>query len=209
MPHAVVFQADYKEKQSRLTTFFRLIVAIPWYLMAIIWGLLATIGVVIAWFALLITGRYPDFAYDWVSKYLRFNNRVSGWLYLLTDEWPSFGGDAEPQYPIRLIVPEPLEQYNRVKVLFRIILMIPVYIMVYIFSLLAQLIGIVLWFAIVITGKAPRGLWDIQKMAISYMSRGYAYMLLVTESYPAISEDGGDTLPPSPAEPAPSSPFGG
>ncbi len=208
MAYPVVFQADYREKQSRLTTFFRLIVAIPWFLMSIVWGLAALIGVVVAWFALLFTGRYPEFAYNWVTGYLRFSTRLNGWFLLLTDEWPAFDGGDHPEYPIRLLIPEPQEEYTRWKVLLRIILVIPVAIMIYIFNLLTELIGFVLWIVIVITGKAPRGLWDIQKMGVAYIARGNAYYLLVTETYPPISADDGDALPPSPA-PASSSPFGG
>lgn len=210
MSYPVVFQADYREQQSRLTTFFRLIVAIPWFLVSIVWGLLAFIGVVVAWFALLFTGRYPQFAYDWVTQYLRFSTRVNGWVFLMTDEWPAFDGAEHPEYPIRLLISEPLDEYVRWKVLLRIILAIPVMIMVYIFNLLIELIGILLWVVIVVTGKAPRGLWDIQKLGVAYVARGNAYYLLVTETYPPISADDGDTLPPSPTAPsASSSPFGG
>ena len=210
MSYPVVFQADYREQQSRLTTFFRLLVAIPWFLVSIVWGLLAFIGVVVAWFALLVTGRYPQFAYDWVAQYLRFSTRVNGWVFLMTDEWPPFDGAEHPEYPIRLLVAEPLDEYSRWKVLLRVILAIPVMIMVYIFNLLIELIGILLWIVIVVTGKAPRGLWDIQKLGIAYSARGSAYYLLVTETYPPISADDGDALPPSAtAPPASSSPFGG
>lgn len=212
MPYPVAFQADYREEQSRLTTFFRLLIAIPWMLVSIIWGLLAFIGVVVAWFAILFTGSYPAFAYDWVAKYLRFYTRFTGWVWLMTDELPPFDGDEHPEYPIRLVIPAPLDPYTRWKTLLRIILVIPVMIMVYIFNLLVELIGIVAWFVILFTGKIPQGLWDIQKMGVAYLARGTAYHLLVTETYPPISpdDDGVAAAPVTPPPPAaPPSPFGG
>lgn len=210
MAYPVVFQADYREKQSRLLTFFRLLLAIPWYLVSIIWSLLAYIGVVIGWFALLFTGRYPEFAYKWVAQWLRFNTRLSGWFFLMTDEWPPFDGDDHPEYPVRAIIPPAQDQYERWKVLLRIILAIPVAIMAWIFTLLLELISFIVWVVVVFTGKTPRGLWDILKMCNAYLTRANAYMYLVTETYPPISADD-DALPPSPSTTPPpaASPFGG
>ncbi|HST38827.1 MAG TPA: DUF4389 domain-containing protein [Conexibacter sp.] len=211
MAYPVLFQADYREEQSRLTTFFRIIVAIPWMLMSIVWGLAALVGVVVGWFSIVFTGRYPEFAYDLVTKALRFGTRFNAWYWLMTDVWPPFDGDDHPEYPVRLLVPERQEQYSRVKTLFRIILVIPVLIMIYLFNILIQIVGLLLWVVIVITGKAPKGLWDVQKMGVAYVQRGNAYHLLVTESYPPLSADDGDAaVPPAPAAPAAGpSPFGG
>lgn len=213
MAYPVVFQADYREKQSRLLTFFRFLLYIPWYIASIIWIFAGFIGVVVAWFALLVTGRYPEWAYNWVSMYLRFTTRVNAWLWLMTDEFPPFDGAERPEYPIRLLIPAPQQSYERWKVLLRIFLAIPVAIMAVIFNLLIELIGFVMWFAILFTGKAPRGLWDILKMSNAYVARAGAYFYLVTETYPPISADDDDALPPSPASPTTpppaASPFGG
>ena len=67
MPYPVTFKADYVEKRSRLTTFFRLILAIPHIIFLYFYGLAAGVVVIIAWFALLFTGRYPPGMYDFVS----------------------------------------------------------------------------------------------------------------------------------------------
>lgn len=206
MPYPVGFQAAYREQQSRLTTFFRLLLAIPWMLVSIIWGLLAFIGVIVGWFAIVFTGRYPAFAYDWVAKYLRFYTRFNAWVWLLTDEFPPFDGDDHPEYPVRLAVPQqPLDPYTRWKTLLRIFLIIPVAILVWLFSILVELVGIVAWLVIVFTGKFPKGLWDVQKMGVAYMSLANAYHLLVTETYPPITPED-DGVAGSPVVPPPAAP---
>ncbi len=57
-----IFEAQYVEKRSRLTTFFRAILAIPHIIVWYVWSLLAGLAVIVAWFALLITARYPQSA---------------------------------------------------------------------------------------------------------------------------------------------------
>ena len=206
MAYPVVFRADHREQQSRLVTFFRLILAIPWMLVAIVWGLLALIGVIAAWFAIVFTGRYPAFAHDWVSQYLRYSARVNGWIYLLCDEWPPFDGGEHPDYPIQLVVPPPQDSYVRWKTLLRLILQIPVMIIAWLFGLLIEIVGFLAWIVIVVTGKFPKGLWDVQKMGLAYVTLASAYHLLVTETYPPITpeDDSGHavaTPPPPPAAP--------
>jgi len=206
--YPVAYRADFSEQQSRLVTFFRLILAIPWMLVGIIWGLLATIGVIAAWFSIVFTGRYPEFAYDWVSRYLRYVARVNGWVYLLCDEWPPFDGGEHPEYPLRLAIPPRQDSYVRWKTLLRLILQIPVLVIAWLFGILIEIVGLLAWIVIVVTGRFPKGLWDVQKMGVAYVTLASAYHLLVTESYPPIApEDGGEAVsapppPPSAAPPA-------
>jgi hypothetical protein len=207
MAYPVAYQADYKEQQSRLTTFFRLIVAIPWLIVMYFWQLLGAIGIIVGWFAILFTGRYPDGLYNLTSMALRYHARINSWIYLMTDEWPPFDGAEHPEYPIRLAIPAPQPQYSRVKTLLRIILGIPVIIMAYIFSLLAGIISILVWVVVVITGKLPKGLFDVMKMSMAYLSLAGVYLGLITETYPPISPDESDSAP-TPAPPAPAAPFG-
>jgi hypothetical protein len=206
MAYPVAYQADYKEHQSRLTTFFRLIVAIPWLLVAYFWELVGAVGIIVGWFAIVFTGRYPDGLYNLTAMALRYHARINSWVYLMTDEWPAFDGAEHPEYPIRLVIPEPQESYSRVKTLFRIIIGIPVMIMAYLFGILIGIVGILAWVVIVITGKFPKGLFDVMKMGMAYTILAGVYFGLITESYPPISpEDDGSTatVPPAPAAPSP------
>jgi hypothetical protein len=189
MAYPVAFQADYKERQSRLTTFFRWLLVIPWNLVAIFWEVVGLVGVVAGWFGVVITGRYPAFAYDWASMALRYRARLLSWTYLMTDAWPAFDGGEHPDYPIRLVIPPPQPQYSRLKAFFRLILAIPVVILAWLLGILGELVAIVVWVVVVVTGKLPRGLFDVQKLAMAYTALASVYLSLITESYPPVTPE--------------------
>ena len=189
MPYPVTFKADYVEKRSRLTTFFRLILAIPHFIVIAFYLLAAEVVVIIAWFALLFTGRYPQGMYDFVAGALRYGTRLCGYAFLLTDEYPPFSGDPAISYPVDLSIGPPKAEYSRLKVLFRIILMIPVYIISYAMQIVAQVGALIAWFAIVILGRQPKGLQDMIALGVSYQQRAYAYFSLLTEDWPPFTDD--------------------
>src|SRR5437763_6586534 len=146
------------EGRNRLTAFFRLIVAIPWTIVGYIYGLIAEIAAFIAWFALVFTGRYPDGLYDFVAGYMRFLGRYGGFYYLLTDEWPPFGGGEEPGYPVQVGIAPPKPEYSRMKALFRIIVGIPVMLLAIVQGVILAVCYIISWFSILFTGKISDGL---------------------------------------------------
>ena len=86
------------------------------------YGILAAIVVVIAWFAIVITGRYPQGLYDFEAGWVRFLARFTAYVALLCDPYPSFGGSDDPSYPVRMSFDGPLERYSRLKTGFRILL---------------------------------------------------------------------------------------
>jgi hypothetical protein len=204
----VSFEADYVERRSRLTTFFRLILAIPHLFLAAVWGFAMYFVVIVAWFALVITGRWPSSLYEFSAGYLRYITYLYGYLALLTDEYPPFGGSAEPQYPVRLNIGEPKPHYDRLKVALRIFLLIPVAIVMFVMAIVWQIGSFVAWFAIVILGKQPRGLQDMIDLGMSYQQRASAYALLVDEQFPSFAGPQPELGPgPEPSlPPAPSTP---
>ena len=214
--YPVTFEADYVEQRSRLTTFFRLLLVIPHLLIVAFWGLAVFFGVIVAWFALLFTGRWPLGLYMFTANFLKYFTRVSGYCWLLTDPYPPFpsGVNDDPDYPVRLNVAAPQAEYSRLKVLLRIFYIIPAAIIVYILNLVLDLIGFVAWLVIVITGKQPRGLQDVIKFCVSYHMRVTALFLLVTETYPPFSDEPEQigepasmtALPAQPVSAAPESP---
>jgi Domain of unknown function (DUF4389) len=197
MSYPVTFEADYIERRSRLTAFFRLILAIPLFIWLYIYAIAATIVLVVAWFAIVFTGHYPRGLYDFVAGYTRFITRTTAYTALLCDPYPSFGGGPDPAYPIRMEF-QPLEQYSRPKTLFRIILAIPIAIVRYIVGLLLEVGAVAAWFVILFTGKMPRGLYDLMVFANSYTARSDAYLYLLTETYPPF-EDGSQATTSAPA----------
>jgi hypothetical protein len=202
--YPVAYEVDYVEQRSRLTTFFRLILVIPWAIVAIFWGLAALVAIVIAWFAIVFTGRYPQGLYDLAAKALRYFTRVNGFALLMTDAWPAFGGDEEPQYPVRAVIAPPLAEYSRWKTLLRIFLLIPIFIVLYFVQLVSRAISILAWLVIVVTGRLPRGIFDVMRFTLAYETRATAYHWLMTETYPPFSpDDEAPVAPPAPATPPP------
>jgi hypothetical protein len=186
--YPISYEADPAlEGRNRLTTFFRYIVSIPWLIVAAVYGFVAEIAAVIAWFAIVFTGKYPEGIYNFNAGYLRMISRVNGFQYLLTDEWPPFGGDEGPQYPVRVGVAPPLDQYSRMKTLFRLIVGIPVYLLAIVQAIILTVCALIAWFAILFTGKLSEGLFNPMRSASAYLTRATAYFLLITEDWPPFS----------------------
>ncbi len=203
--YPVTFEADYVESRNRLTTFFRLILAIPLMIWLYIYAIVAGIVIVIAWFAIVITGRYPEGLYDFAAGYTRFLTRFTAYTVLLCDPYPSFGGSDDPAYPVRMQFAR-LEQYSRLRTLFRIILAIPILVVRYVMGLLLEIGAVAAWFVILVTGKMPRGLFDLMVLANSYTARSDAYIYLLSETYPPFQDEqtrtaGTQTPPASPSAP--------
>lgn len=183
------FEMAYQQEQSRLTTFFRLFTAIPGMLLLGLWSLALWITVPIAWFVLVFTGRYPAGLYDFHASFARYATYVYSYLYLATDRWPGFSGDPDFDYPVHLRLGERLQEYSRMKVLFRIIIGIPVYLIAYAMGIVAQIASVIAWFAIVITGKEPEGIYQMLRLGLSYQHRAMPYGLLLTEDWPEFTQE--------------------
>ncbi|MCW3002014.1 MAG: hypothetical protein JWQ20_1312, partial [Conexibacter sp.] len=205
-----VFEAEYVEQRNRVTTLFRWILAIPHFIVIFVWSIGAFFAVVAAWFALVITGRYPPALYEFLAGFVRYTTAVYGYASLLTDEYPPFSGDTD-RYPVRLRIPPPKPEYDRLKAAFRVILAIPVLIIAYAMRIVWQAGAILSWFAILILGREPKGLFDMTALGLSYEQRAYAYVMLLSEDWPPFldpqttlySGGSGSALPPAPATTAP------
>jgi hypothetical protein len=187
--YPVTFEADYVERRNRLTAFFRLILAIPLAIWLYVYAIVAYVAIVIAWFAIVIAGAYPKGLYEFVAGFTRYLARVTAYTALLCDPYPSFGGSEVSAYPVRMRFEGPLARYSRLKTLFRIILAIPIVILRYVMNLLLEIGAIAAWFVVVITGKMPRGLFDVMVLANSYIARSDAYLGLLTETYPPFQDE--------------------
>lgn len=187
--YPVSFEADYAEGRNRLTTFFRYFVAIPWQLVAYFYGIAGYIAAFIGWIAILFTGRYPQGLYDFVAGYLRMQTRTSAFSALLTDEYPPFGGEPDPNYPVRIDIAAPKPKYSRLKAFFRFIIGIPVMLLLFVQAIILMVCVFIAWFAILFTGRMPEGLFNPIRSAAAYATRASAYFLYLTEDWPPFSFD--------------------
>jgi hypothetical protein len=189
--YPVRYEQDFVEKRSRLTTFFRGLLAFPHFFVLMLWGIAAWFGIVAAWFAIVFTGRYPAGLYAFVASFFRYVTRVGAYLYLATDAYPPFSGGEHPDYPVRLHVGPPLPEYNRLYTGLRFIFGIPMAFVSYVAGIVAGAIVVVSWFVIVITGRQLPVLQDLTWRCLSLMNRTAAYTTyLLTETWPSLDEIG-------------------
>jgi hypothetical protein len=187
--YPIAYEADYIRERNRLTSFFRLFLAIPWYIVNQIYTFASQIVAVIAWFALLILGRYPDWAYDFNSGVLRFSTRFNAWFSLQTDQFPPFGIGPDPTYPVRLQVAPRAEKQSRLKALFRIILAIPLMILSLAMVFLHFAAGHIAWLTIVFRGYQPAGVHNALAFTNAWNARYVGYLLLLRDEYPPVGDE--------------------
>jgi hypothetical protein len=178
-----VLKVHNPRPRSRLTTLVRLILAIPWLIVQSVWGFLVLLCTIVAWFVLLFTGRYPAGLYEFVANYVRFSTRAFAFTFLLADPFPPFDGTEHPEYPTELQLGPPLPAYSRLKVLLRILYMIPAYIVGYIAGIILYIAGFISWLVILVTGAQPDGLQNVLRWALSWQMRYLLLLTLVRETY--------------------------
>lgn len=206
--YPVRYEADFIEPQNRWKAFFRLILAIPWLILASVYGTIAYIVAFLAWFAIVFTGRYPQGLYNFQAGYLRYAGRVSAYTLMQTEQWPPFGFDDDRSYQVRIDVDPRLERYNRWKTGFRLILAFPVFVMLYVIPYLAQLGAVIAWLHIVFMGRTSGGVHNAITVGNAYLLRSQAYLLLVTERIPPVSDQAPAANQVAPAAPAKALPGG-
>jgi hypothetical protein len=178
----VRLEADGDLRRSRLTVFFRLLLAFPHLVWLTLWGVIALGAAIINWFATLIRATPPAALHSILARYLRYQAHVISFLYLIGNPFPGFAG-AEGSYPVDLHFAAP-ERQNRRTVLFRLVLAFPALLIVTVYNWLLLTTGILGWFAALFTGRMPLGLRNAGALVIGYVAQTYAYLFLVTGTYP-------------------------
>ena len=132
---------------------------------------------------ILFRQKYPRWWFDWNRELLRFTNRVYAYGALLNDEYPST--DEHQYVRLELDYPDAKEGLNRWLPLVKWFLAIPHYIVLVFLLLGALFVLIAAWFAILFTGRYPRGLFDYVVGVMRWSNRVTAYaFVLATDEYP-------------------------
>jgi hypothetical protein len=199
--YPVGFSVDYPDRElNRLTTALRVFTVIP---IAI---LLATLGgysgqwnagaestnfavggsgllVLPPLLMILFRQRYPRWWFTWNLELLRFINRVGIYVALMDDRYPS----TEDEQSVHLDIPYPdaLHGLNRFLPLVKWLLAIPHYVVLFFLYIGAIVLVIGAWFAILVTGRYPRGIFDYVEGVIRWHNRVVSYaFIMVTDQYP-------------------------
>lgn len=184
--YPVTLSSAYEPERSRLTTFFRWLTVIPVAIVLCLYALVGCFTVFAAWVMVSLTGRYPPGLYDFNAKLVRFNGRVNAYAYLLTDAYPPFNGEDDGAYPVQVAIGEPKAEYSRVKAFFRLIVGIPVLVLSWLFATLLGALATLAWVVILFTGRQPEGFQGLLASSLNYITRGHAYLFLLTEDYPPV-----------------------
>jgi hypothetical protein len=181
--YAARLDIDYPDRLNRLTTFFRPILMIP---IAILLGLLSS-GLAFATLLMLVFRvKYPRWWFDFARELARLNARVGAYAALLTDRYPSTTKDQAVYLDIDY--PDADKDLSRWLPLVKWFLAIPHYIVLVVLGFFAFFAIVIAWFAILITGRYPRGLFNFVVGVFRWSIRVRAYMyLLVTDQYPPFS----------------------
>jgi hypothetical protein len=184
-PHPIRLVVNDDLQRTRLTVFFRLILAIPLILWAALWFVISLLAWIVNWFATLFMGRSPDGLHNFLATFLRYTTHVRAYCLLIADPYPKFTGKLGT-YPIDLEV-DPPERQNRWTVFFRGILAIPALFVTNIMSNLSQLLAIFSWFIALVTGRVPEGIRNFAALALRIETQTYGYLMLVTGKYPSFN----------------------
>ncbi len=186
--YPVSFSVDYPDRDlDRVTSFFRILMVIP---IAIVVALLTDAAGVLAGvlfipplLMILFRGKYPRWWFDWNLNVLRFANRVSVYVLLMDDRYPST--DEEQAVDLRLPYPDVEADLHRGLPLVKWLLALPHYVLLAFLWIGALIVAVIAWFAILFTGRYPRSLFDYVEGVLRWHNRvvGYAFAL-VTDRYP-------------------------
>jgi Domain of unknown function (DUF4389) len=189
------FDVPYPDRElNRVSTGFRIFAVIP---IAIVLAAVGGTGWGPPWYGagaggilfvpallmILFREKYPRWWFDWNRELLRFSNRVASYLLLLDDRYPST--DEEQYVRLDLSYPNVPNELNRWLPLVKWLLAIPHYVVLIVLHLGVFFAVIGVWFAILFTGRYPRGIFDFVVGVMRWTNRVGAYaFVLVTDRYP-------------------------
>ena len=200
--YPVHFSVDYPDRAlNRVTTAFRIIVIIP---IAIVLGAVSGGGgwhsstggwagagaggllVLAPLLMILFRQKYPRWWFDWNLELQRFANRVGIFVALMDDRYPAT--DDRQSVHLAYTYPDAQRDLNRWLPLVKWFLAIPHYIVLFFLDIAVIVVVIVAWFAILFTGRYPRGIFDFVEGVIRWHNRVIAYaFVLITDQYPPFS----------------------
>jgi hypothetical protein len=169
-------------RRSRLTVFFRLLLALPHFVWLTLWGVLSLLVAIASWAATLVRGQPPAALHHFLSAYLRYQTHVYAFISLVANPFPGFAGGSG-SYPAEVAIEAPQRQ-NRWTVGFRLLLVLPAGFLAAAYSSVLWTAAVLGWFAALATGAMPRRLRNTGAHALRYLTQVNGYILLLTDAYP-------------------------
>jgi hypothetical protein len=184
--YPIRFDVEYPDRLSRLLIFVKWwLLVIPHLLVTYALNTVSGVITFIAWFAILFTRRYPKGLFDVVVGFNRWGANVTSYMALLRDEYPPFATDPG-RYPVRYEVDYP-EKLNRWLIFVKWLIAFPHYIVLQILWFIAFLVWCIGWFAILFTGRFPRGMFAFIVGVMRWNYRVTGYTSLLRDEFPPYS----------------------
>jgi hypothetical protein len=210
-PHPIRVVVSDDLDRSRLTVFFRLLLAIPHYFWFGLWTIGALVLAIPNWMVTLIAGRPPAGLHDFLARYVRYSVQLNAYVTLAANPFPPFAG-RPGRYPVDVEIDPPGRQ-NRWKTAFRLALAVPAILVAVNFigvggsyggRGVAGLVGAVTprggflnapggvfvfvsllaWFACLALGRIPQGFRDVLVYGLRYVAQVDGYLFMLTDRYP-------------------------
>lgn len=169
-------------RRSRLTVFFRVLLAIPHFVWLFGWGVAVLFAWIANWFATLFTGRSPDRLRRFLTAFLRYQTHLYAFLQVAANPFPGFTG-RPGSYPVDVEL-DPQERQNRWATGFRLVLAVPAFAILGALLTAGWLAAVYAWFHGLFRGQAPRGVRNLIAFQLRYQAQVYAYVYLLTDRYP-------------------------
>ena len=182
-PHPVRLVDHDDLRRSRLTVLVRLLLALPHLIWITLYTQVAIFVALANWIVTLIKGRSPQRMHRWLVRYLRYTVYVYSYLYVLANPYPPFNGE-ERSYPVDLHV-EALDGQRRLITAFRLILVIPAFVLSWVLGQVLQVLAVLNWLIAIFIGRVPRGIEQLGLYCLRYQTQVYAYALVITDRYPS------------------------
>ncbi|HEY2603161.1 MAG TPA: DUF4389 domain-containing protein [Thermoleophilaceae bacterium] len=173
----------YEEQLNRWLPLVKWLLLIPHYIALFILYFAAWFALIGAAFVVLFTGRYPPGLFGFQAGVIRWTMRVYAYGDLMTDHYPPFSLEKDPNSPVQLEIEYP-EEVERWRPFVAWLLAIPYMIAVSIIHYIAALLVFFAFFTILFTRRFPRGMFDIVEVALRWAVRGWAYAAFMVTRYP-------------------------
>jgi hypothetical protein len=185
--YPAAFDVEYPERLSHWKVLLKWLFAIPQFIIVYLLQAVNSVIIFIAFFAVLFTKKWPRGMFDFSLQIQRWTfNTYAYALTLMRDEYPPFTGERG-QYPLTLEV-EYREDLSRWMIFVKWLLAIPHVIVLAFLGIAAYVAVVIAFFAVLFTGKYPRGLFDFVVGTARWAVRVNAYAFwFMTDRYPPFS----------------------
>jgi hypothetical protein len=187
--YPVHLDIDHQEEYSRFMPLIKWLLAIPHYIALIVLGIVAFFAILVSFFAVLFTGRYPKGLFDFVVGVHRWGLRVGAYILLMVDPYPPFSLDDDPNYPVRFDIDYPEQGVDRWRPLVHWLLIIPYAIVAYLIFYLLEILVFFAFFTILFAKRFPEGMFNICRVGLRWAARANAYEYWTVTRYPPFHWD--------------------